>query len=111
MTNIKAELTEVTTPEEDKSGNIVGGLMVWVAVRCTLQYVILPFVLPVVGVSGSASLWLSAAISVLALGIMVFNLRRLWNTPWRWRYLTLSLVAGSAIVLFLYLDLKELLGA
>jgi hypothetical protein len=85
-------------------------MMWWVAARCTLQYVILPFGLPVVvmGVSGSVALWLSIVISILALGMILFNLRRLWGTSWRWRYLALSLVASSVIVLFLYFDLMVL---
>jgi hypothetical protein len=109
MTNPGANFPDELSKDNDTSGGIVGGLMLWVAVRCTLQYVILPFILPVVGVSGSASLWLSVAVSVFALGMMLFNLRRLWRTDWRWRYLALSLVAGSAIAVFLYFDLNELL--
>lgn len=110
MTNPETSLNE-TTQAELNSGGIVGGLMLWVALRCTVQYVLLPFVLPLVGLSAAVSLWLSAAISLFALGLMLFNLQRLWRTSWRWRYLALSLVAGSAIVLFLYLDLTELFGA
>jgi hypothetical protein len=110
VTNPETSLNE-TTQAELNSGGIVGGLMLWVALRCTVQYVLLPFVLPLVGLSAAVSLWLSAAISLFALGLMLFNLQRLWRTSWRWRYLALSLVAGSAIVLFLYLDLTELFGA
>lgn len=110
MTNSKTSLNEATRVERN-SDVIVGGTMMWVALRCTVQYVILPFVLPLAGLSSAISLWLSAAISLFALGLMLFNLRRLWRTSWRWRYLALSLVAGSAIVLFLYLDLTELFGA
>lgn len=110
MTNSETSLNEATRVERN-SDVIVGGAMVWVALRCTVQYVILPFVLPLAGLSSAISLWLSAAISLFALGLMLFNLRRLWRTNWRWRYLALSLVAGSAIVLFLYLDLTELFGA
>ncbi|MGQ0600372.1 MAG: hypothetical protein ACT4QE_01595 [Anaerolineales bacterium] len=111
MTNTETHVPEIVEAERDRSGGIVGGLMIWVAVRCTLQYVVLPFVLPLMGVSGSVSLWLSAAISIFALGLMLFNLQRLWRTSWRWRYLALSVIAAGAIVIFLYLDIKELLGA
>lgn len=111
MTDANADLTQAGAPEDDdRSGGIVGGLMLWVAARCTLQYVVLPFILPLAGVSGSLSVWLSAAISLFALGLIIFNLRRLWRTNWRWRYLALSLVSGGAIALFLVLDIQALLG-
>ncbi|MCS6909725.1 MAG: hypothetical protein NZM11_04045 [Anaerolineales bacterium] len=110
MINSETSLNE-TTRAELKNDAVVGGVVLWAALRCTVQYVLLPFVLPLIGLSGAVSLWLSAAISLFALGVMLFNLKRLWHSRWRWRYLALSLVAGSVIVLFLYLDLTELLGA
>lgn len=101
---------EPTTPTTNNGDRVVGGAMLWVAVRCTLQYVLLPFVLPLIGLNDSFSAWLSAAISLFALGMMVFNIRRLWPTSWRWRYLALSAVTGSIIVLFLALDIQALWG-
>lgn len=109
VTDSETSLNEISSAEM-KSDGIVGGVMLWAALRCTVQYVLLPFLLPLVGLSSSISLWLSAAISLFALGLILFNLKRLWHTNWRWRYLGLSLVASSAIVLFLYLDVTELLS-
>lgn len=110
MTTQEPELTEISQEEADTSEGIVGGLLVWVAVRCTLQYVILPFILPLIGVGNSVSAWLSVAVSLFALGMMVFNIRRLWATPWRWRYLGLSAIASTVILIFIYLDISELLS-
>ncbi len=83
--------------------------LIWVAVRCTLQYVILPFVLPFFGLGGRFTIWVSAALELVALVMVTYNIRRLWNTSWRWRYLALSTVTVAAIVLFLYQDVRELL--
>jgi hypothetical protein len=83
--------------------------LIWVAVRCTLQYVILPFVLPFFGLGGRFSIWASALLEVAALVMVTYNIRRLWGTSWRWRYLMLSSVTATAIVLFLYQDVRELL--
>jgi hypothetical protein len=83
--------------------------IIWVAVRCTLQYVILPFVLPFFGLGGRFSIWISAALEVVALLMVTYNIQRLWNTSWRWRYLALSTITASAILLFLYQDMQELL--
>lgn len=89
---------------------VLGSSLAIVAIRCTLQYVILPFVLPLLGFSGQLSLWLSAALEIFALGMMVYNVRRLWRTSWRWRYLGLSVLMGSMLLMFLILDLQALFG-
>lgn len=83
--------------------------IIWIAIRCTLQYVILPFVLPFFGIGGRLSFALSAVLEVVALVMVTYNIRRLWNTSWRWRYLALSTITVSAIVLFLYEDVRALL--
>ena len=83
--------------------------LIWVAVRCTLQYIILPFVLPFFGLGGRFTIWISAGLELLALFMVTYNVRRLWNTSWRWRYLALSSVTVTAIALFLYQDVRALL--
>ncbi len=70
---------------------------------------ILPFVLPFFGLGGRFSIWISAALEVVALLMVTYNIQRLWNTSWRWRYLALSTITASAILLFLYQDVQELL--
>ncbi|MEX1071032.1 MAG: hypothetical protein WEC37_00240, partial [Anaerolineales bacterium] len=81
-----------------------GGSLLFVAVRCTLQYVLLPFVLPFMGLSNAISIVLSAIIDVIALGMIAYNIRRLWHTSWRTRYLVLSFIMVIIIGVFLYND-------
>ena len=83
--------------------------LIWVAVRCTLQYVILPFILPFFGLGGRFSFAVSAVLEVIALVMVTYNIRRLWGTSWRWRYLLLSTVTVAAIALFLYEDVRGLM--
>lgn len=80
--------------------------------RCIVQYVLLPFVLPLVGFAADLSVWLSMAIDLVALGALVFSLRRLWRTraPQRWRYLPLALLMALAISVFLWHDVRFLLA-
>jgi hypothetical protein len=105
----QAEVVELD-PDVEVGRRVLGGSMVIVAIRCTLQYVVLPFVLPLLGIGTQVSLWLSSALEVFALGMMVYNVRRLWRTSWRWRYLGLSLLMGSVLVMFLIIDLQALFG-
>lgn len=87
----------------------MGGYIVFVAIRCTLQYVLLPFVLPFVGLTDSLSVAISAVIDVVALAMIAYNIRRLWNTSWRWRYVALSVIMISILAVFLVKDLNFLL--
>jgi hypothetical protein len=105
-----SELNLPTDNDIRRTDRIMGGSMVFVATRCTLQYVILPFVLPLVGLSGAVSAVLSIAIDMVALGMIGHNVKRLWPTTWRWRYLGLSTIMIFIIGLFLYLDIRFLLG-
>jgi hypothetical protein len=58
------------------------------------------------GFSGAWSTGIAAGIDILALGLIGFNVWQLWNTSWRWRYLALSVVMVSILLIFLYQDYK-----
>lgn len=77
------------------------------AVRCTVQYVVLPFVLPWIGVAGTIPPWLTLALGVLALGALARNVRYLWRQRHarRWSYLLLALTVGASLLLFTVVDL------
>lgn len=96
--------------EIKRTDRLMGSSLLFVAIRCTLQYVLLPFVLPFMGLNNSISIGLSAIIDVLALGMIAYNIRRLWNTSWRWRYVVLSAVMVSIIAVFLYNDFNYFLN-
>ena len=102
----KSELAAPLPAQVSRSDRLTGGYLLFVAVRCTLQYVLLPFALPFLGFSGAISTGIAAAIDVLALGLILFNVVQLWGTSWRWRYLALSVVMVSILLIFLYQDYK-----
>jgi hypothetical protein len=78
------------------------------ATRCTIQYVLLPFVLPFIGVAGAIGAAIATALSLIALGTVWFNVRDLWHTSWRYRYLGMALVMTVIIVIFLAFDVRAL---
>jgi len=102
----------MTSPETrlKRGDRILGGSLVFVAIRCTLQYVVLPFILPLIGLGGSLTIVISLVLEVFALGLMAFNVWQLWPTSWRWRYLALSAVMASLVGIFIYMDVRVLLG-
>lgn len=83
------------------------------ALRCTLQYVLLPFVLPWIGVAASIPPWVTLVLGGLALASLTRNVRYLWRLHHarRWSYLALASIVAMALVLFMVMDLHNLLGA
>lgn len=82
------------------------------AVRCILQYVILPFVLPVIGVASEAAVPISLTINVIAVGLIVYSLRRFWRIGYarRWQYLPVALAALLILGVFITLDIRSLIA-
>ena len=82
------------------------------ALRCTVQYVLLPFVLPWIGVAASIPPWVALVLGGLALASLTRNVRYLWRLHHarRWSYLALALVVAAALVIFMTVDLRSLLG-
>ncbi len=102
--------TPSTDPRLKRSDRIMGSYLVFVAIRCTLQYVVFPFVLPFLGLGGSFSAIISLVLEVFALGMMAYNVWQLWDTSWRWRYLALSAMMSTIVVIFIVLDVRALMG-
>jgi hypothetical protein len=105
-----SELTPPTQQQVRAADKYTGGYLAIVCVRCTLQYVLLPFVLPFFGLRGDIGTGISMVIDVIALGMITFNIWRLWNTSWRYRYLALSVVMIGIIAVFLYGDIRALMS-
>lgn len=103
---------ESTLDNASRAERAFGFSLMFSAVRCILQYVILPFVLPVIGITLEAAIPVVLAINVVALVSIVYSVRRFWqvNYKYKWQYLP---VAGAAFVVlsaFIVLDVVTLLG-
>lgn len=81
------------------------------ATRCTLQYVLLPVVLPLIGLTTDISLPLVIVLDLLAITMLVRSLRYFWQTrhPRRFDMLPLSSVILFIILFSLGFDLWQLL--
>ena len=82
------------------------------AVRCLLTYIVLPWILPIVGVAKGVSAEIGIPISAVAIVFNLLSIRRLWaaNHRWRWQ----CTVIGSGIIVLLIilivLDVQSLMG-
>lgn len=78
--------------------------------RCILQYAVLPFLLPVVGVAADATVPILLLINVIAMVSIYFSLRRFWTIGYvhRWRYLVVAAAALVLLVAFTFYDIAKL---
>jgi ABC-type iron transport system FetAB permease component len=85
-------------PRADAPPDQLLGFAVLVSgVRCIVQYAILPFGLPLLGLAVGAARGITLVLDVIAVIAAVTSLRRMWAVqhPQRWRYL---LIAVGVIV-------------
>jgi hypothetical protein len=82
------------------------------AVRCTLMYIVLPFVLPVIGVASGVGPWIGLPISIAAIVAITMSIRRFWRADHskRWHYTVLGTVVIGFMIVLIVQDLSEILS-
>lgn len=74
--------------------------------RCLLMYIILPFVLPIVGIAQGVGPYIAIPVGIVAIVSIVYSIRRFWRADHskRWHYT----IFGTVIIGFLiYLTIKD----
>lgn len=79
-------------------------------IRCVLQYVLLPFVLPVLGIAAEAAAPVYLGISLVAIVSIIASLRRFWKVRYhyRWQYLAMALVMLAMLAVFILTDISAM---
>lgn len=80
------------------------------ALRCTLTYVVFPFVLPAVGLAARVGPVLGIAIGLVAMVCDVFTIRRFFQVDhrWRWAFSALALAVIGLLSVLLVQDIIDL---
>jgi hypothetical protein len=110
--NVPMQAVPADVSSTDRAERTFGVSLMISAVRCILQYVILPFVLPVIGVASEAAVPISLTINVIAVGLIFYSLRRFWTIRYerRWQYLPVALAAFVILGVFIAMDIRALLA-
>jgi hypothetical protein len=80
-------------------------------IRCTLTYVVLPFLAPLIGLAPGVGPVIGLVVGTVALTANVFSIRRFWRSDHHWKIpatvLHTSVIA--LLLILLYLDIVHLL--
>jgi len=79
------------------------------AVRCLIMYILLPFVLPAIGIAAGVGPWIGLPIAVAAIVAVTMSIRRFWRADHskRWHYT----VIGTVVIGFMvYEGTKDLIA-
>lgn len=108
-----AYLAQTDAPLPARAQRALTGALLLSALRCTIQYVLLPFVLPWIGVAATIPPWLTLALGALALGFLARNVRALWRTrhAQRWSYLMVASLVAASLLVFMLVDVRALVRA
>lgn len=88
------------------------GSLIISAVRCILVYAVIPALVPLVGWLGVIAGPLSILMSLAAIGLSIYSLRRVWLANWqrRWAYTAFIAIVVVALIVMLVFDLRAFGG-
>ena len=100
----------VTASQTRRAENALTLSLMFSGLRCILQYVLLPFLLPIVGIATDAAAPILLLINLIAMASIFFSLRRFWTIGYkhRWGYLAVALAALTLLLAFTLHDLTKL---
>ena len=82
------------------------------AVRCTLSYLVLPFVLPIIGLTAGIDAELGVLLTPVAIAANLFSMQRFWASDHRYKLAACAVNATFIVLLSVLLagDLSALSG-
>jgi hypothetical protein len=101
-----------TPIDESETHRIFSASIFLSALRCLLSYIVLPFVLPVLGVARGVGPAIGIPIGALALTFDYLGIRRFWlaDHRQRWAFTALYTVVGGMVLALLIVDIVDAVG-
>ncbi len=98
--------------DESETHRIFSASIFLSALRCLLSYIVLPFVLPAIGLARGVGPAIGIPIGVLALTFDFLGIRRFWMADHRqrWAFTALYAVVGTMVFVLLVVDIVDVIG-
>jgi len=107
VTTPTAATTATTADEQVEAGRIFSLSLVISGTRCLLTYIILPWVLPLLGLAKGVGPAVSLAVGVVAIAFNVLSIQRFQRSGHRWRY-PLMVLNSTVIAFLLFLVVTDI---
>jgi hypothetical protein len=97
---------------ESSTHRIFGASILLSATRCLLSYIVLPILLPLLGLAKGVGPVISIPVGVLALTFDYLGIRRFWlaDHHQKWMFTALYAVVGAMVATLLVIDVVDLVG-
>ncbi len=97
---------------ESATHRIFGVSIFLSAARCLLSYIVLPILLPLLGLARGVGPYLGIPIGILALYFDFLGIRRFWlaDHHQRWLFSAVYAVVGAMVLTLLVVDIVDLVG-
>lgn len=101
-----------TVTEERSAENTFMASMLFTGIRCVLEYIVLPFMLPLLNLSNTIAVPLVLAVNLIALAALVHSVRKFWAIDYKHKraFLGVAVIGGAILILFMIGNLRALLG-
>jgi hypothetical protein len=98
--------------DETETHRIFSASILLSALRCLLSYIVLPIVLPAIGLARGVGPVISIPIGLLALTFDYLGIRRFWlaDHHQRWAFSALYAVVGGMVLALLIVDIVHVVG-
>jgi hypothetical protein len=82
------------------------------AIRCTLTYVLIPFVFPLVGWGTGVGPWIGLPVGIAAIIANVVSIRRFHRSDhkWKWHMTAINVAIIGLLIVLVVIDAAELVG-
>lgn len=107
-----ATLPTAAAPDHDRATRAFSTSILVSAVRCTLAYVLFPWVLPAVGLAGGVGPGIGLAVGIVAIGFNVASIRRfhISDHRWKWPITALNCTVIALLSVLAVIDISDLVG-
>ena len=105
-------LDEGTTSTAAEARSAFQKSLAFTTCRCLLMYIVLPFVLPLVGIAQGVGPIIAIPVGILAIVSIVYSIRRFWRADHskRWHYTVFGTIIIGFLVYLTITDTVELLA-
>jgi riboflavin transporter FmnP len=117
MSGIDAPIGVAARPASDNSNlhdatRVFSKSVMISGVRCTLAYVIFPFLLPLLHVSDSVGPYIGIVIGAVAIWFNVLSIRRFWKSghQWKWYMSALNVAVIAMLSVLFVQDVNAILS-